>query len=134
MKREVKLLLLGAGESGKSTFVKQMKIIHGHSFEQQALVDFKETVYSNVIKGMKVLIDARNKLNIPWADEDNAVYADHIFSAPNHLGLTPDEFALLASSVHALWHDKAIRTTFERRSEFQVVSFEEVLTVFKGRS
>lgn len=51
MKRLVKILLLGAGESGKSTFLKQMRIIHGQDFDQQAREDFRATIYSNVIKG-----------------------------------------------------------------------------------
>lgn len=51
VKRLVKILLLGAGESGKSTFLKQMRIIHGQDFDQQAREDFRATIYSNVIKG-----------------------------------------------------------------------------------
>lgn len=51
VKRLVKILLLGAGESGKSTFLKQMRIIHGEDFDQQAREDFRATIYSNVIKG-----------------------------------------------------------------------------------
>lgn len=51
VKRLVKILLLGAGESGKSTFLKQMRIIHGQDFDQKAKEDFRATIYSNVIKG-----------------------------------------------------------------------------------
>lgn len=69
MKREVKLLLLGAGESGKSTFLKQMKIIHGHTFDPIVLEEYREVIYNNIIRGMKVLIDAREKLCIPWQDD-----------------------------------------------------------------
>ena len=123
MKREVKLLLLGAGESGKSTFLKQMKIIHGEAFEQSTINEFKETIRSNVVKGMKVLIDARDKLAIPWGDVDNAVFADHVFAADNHAqNMSPEEFKQIASSIYALWYDKGIRAAFERRSEFQLVS------------
>jgi len=45
MQRQVKLLLLGAGESGKSTFLKQMKIIHGVVFEPEQIKDYRRIIY-----------------------------------------------------------------------------------------
>ncbi|KAK9407070.1 guanine nucleotide-binding protein subunit alpha-13 [Crotalus adamanteus] len=51
VKRLVKILLLGAGESGKSTFLKQMRIIHGQDWDRPAREEFRATIYSNVIKG-----------------------------------------------------------------------------------
>lgn len=56
VKRLVKILLLGAGESGKSTFLKQMRIIHGQDFDQRAREEFRATIYTNVIKGTAVLL------------------------------------------------------------------------------
>ena len=51
---QVKLLLLGAGESGKSTFLKQMRILHGEGYGKEDLLKFRPVVYSNIVKGMKV--------------------------------------------------------------------------------
>lgn len=59
VKRLVKILLLGAGESGKSTFLKQMRIIHGQDFDQRAKEEFRATIYSNVIKGSTSLTVCR---------------------------------------------------------------------------
>ena len=50
----MKLLLLGAGESGKSTFLKQMRILHGKGYDEAALLEYRSVVYSNIVKGMKV--------------------------------------------------------------------------------
>ncbi|XP_024858713.1 guanine nucleotide-binding protein subunit alpha-13 [Kryptolebias marmoratus] len=55
VKRLVKILLLGAGESGKSTFLKQMRIIHGQDFDQKAKEEFRATIFSNVIKVTQAL-------------------------------------------------------------------------------
>ncbi|XP_071426868.1 guanine nucleotide-binding protein subunit alpha-12 isoform X2 [Pithys albifrons albifrons] len=54
VRRLVKILLLGAGESGKSTFLKQMRIIHGREFDQKALLEFRATIYENILKGESV--------------------------------------------------------------------------------
>jgi G-protein alpha subunit len=47
----VKLLLLGAGESGKSTFLKQMRIIHGIKFEPELMREYHHVIYQNIVKG-----------------------------------------------------------------------------------
>jgi len=58
-----KLLLLGAGGSGKSTFFKQLRIIHGNGIPQKEVSNvYKEIVQSNVITGMKNVLDALTEL------------------------------------------------------------------------
>lgn len=48
----MKLLLLGAGESGKSTFLKQMRIIHGIKFEPELIREYHHVIYQNIVKGI----------------------------------------------------------------------------------
>ena len=60
----VKLLLLGAGESGKSTFVKQMKIIHGDGYSTDELKSFISIIHGNLLTSMVEVIKAMDKLNI----------------------------------------------------------------------
>lgn len=78
VKRLVKILLLGAGESGKSTFLKQMRIIHGQDFDQQAREDFRGTIYSNVIKGNLPAGDGDSRRGVVRAEKapENALKAD----------------------------------------------------------
>ncbi|RWS08814.1 hypothetical protein B4U79_05543 [Dinothrombium tinctorium] len=64
MRREIKLLLLGTGESGKSTFIRQMRIIHGSGYSLNDRKSFTTVVYQNIFMAMQSLIDAMNKLGI----------------------------------------------------------------------
>ena len=45
----VKLLLLGAGESGNSTIVKQMKIIQRDGYSNEEMNNFKPVIHSNCL-------------------------------------------------------------------------------------
>lgn len=51
LRRQVKLLLLGAGESGKSTFLKQMRIIHNIHFEPELVIEYQHVIYQNMLRG-----------------------------------------------------------------------------------
>ncbi|CAK5278944.1 unnamed protein product [Mycena citricolor] len=54
-KKECKILLLGSGESGKSTIVKQMKIIHQEGFDERERREFRAIVYRNVLDSVRTL-------------------------------------------------------------------------------
>lgn len=56
--KEVKVLLLGSGESGKSTIVKQMKILHQNGYTQEELYEYKPFVYRNILESIKNVINA----------------------------------------------------------------------------
>ncbi|XP_059414885.1 guanine nucleotide-binding protein subunit alpha-12-like [Carassius carassius] len=122
VRRLVKILLLGAGESGKSTFLKQMRIIHGKEFDQKALLDFRDTIFENVIKGMRVLVDARDKLGIPWQNSENEKHGMFVMSFENKAGMPvePCTFQLYVPALQTLWNDSGIQEAYGRRSEFQL--------------
>jgi guanine nucleotide-binding protein subunit alpha-12 len=98
-----------------------MQIIHGHNFDSAHLIEYRQTIYSNVIKGMKVLIDALRKLHVSWQNPSNVSLAEHVFTYQNQ-PLGPTLFAEYSHQVRLLWQDDGIRETYERRAEFQIVS------------
>ncbi|GAM18986.1 hypothetical protein SAMD00019534_021610 [Acytostelium subglobosum LB1] len=115
---EIKLLLLGAGESGKSTIAKQMKILHLNGFTQEEKSSYKTIIYNNTVGSMRVLVNAAEELKI-GISESNKEAASRI---ANDLGehfngvITPD----LARDIKNLWSDPGIQTAFSRSSEFQL--------------
>lgn len=54
----------GAGESGKSTLVKQMKIIHADGFTRMELNSFRPTVLDNLLSSMKYVLAGMGLLRI----------------------------------------------------------------------
>lgn len=50
-----KILLLGTGDAGKSTFIKQMAFIYGHA-SQEYLAPFADVLRDNCLDGMQVLL------------------------------------------------------------------------------
>uniref|UniRef100_A0A8D0Y990 Guanine nucleotide-binding protein subunit alpha n=2 Tax=Sus scrofa TaxID=9823 RepID=A0A8D0Y990_PIG len=70
-RRELKLLLLGTGESGKSTFIKQMRIIHGSGYSDEDRKGFTKLVYQNIFTAMQAMIRAMDTLRIQYVCEQN---------------------------------------------------------------
>ena len=66
----IKLLLLGTGHSGKSTILKQMKLIHlssdhfGPGFTENEKFAAKVAIYLNIVDAMVSMIEAINQLSI----------------------------------------------------------------------
>lgn len=69
---------------------------------------------------MKVLADARQKLDIPWENPDNNERAEYILNFDNRTTLDTRLFLAYAPSMYCLWKDSAIKRAFERRREFQL--------------
>ncbi len=63
-KPEYKMLLLGSGESGKSTILKQIKIIHQNGFSKRELYDYKPFVFKNICECAEAIIKALRKFNL----------------------------------------------------------------------
>lgn len=56
--KTTKLLLLGSGDSGKTTFLRQMRLLYGVSFTESELHVFKEVIFRNICTNVDILIKA----------------------------------------------------------------------------
>ncbi|XP_039653625.1 guanine nucleotide-binding protein G(t) subunit alpha-1 isoform X1 [Perca fluviatilis] len=117
--RTVKLLLLGAGESGKSTIVKQMKIIHQDGYSLEESMEFIVIIYSNTLQSIMAIVKAMSTLNMNYGHPDQQDDARKLM----HLADTIEEGTMpkeMADIILRLWKDSGIQACFERASEYQL--------------
>ena len=117
---KVKLLLLGAGESGKSTIFKQMKIIYGDTFTDVERMQSIPTIYSNVIMAMKVLCEQTVNLGL-----EGQIVAKAAFELVRNLGDNDPISVPTGDAIKALWEDPGIQMVWGRRSEYQIIDSVE---------
>jgi len=108
----MKLLLLGTGDAGKSTFAKQMKVIHKDGFTKPELEKFVEILRDNCLAGMTRILFACNE----WSLEIPKKLKPQAELVMNATELTEE----VALAVQALWETEAVQQAYARNNEIQL--------------
>jgi len=109
-----KLLLLGAGESGKSTLFKQMIQIYGKGYPESERRNFIPIIFNNIITSMKVLCTQ--------SDNFSPVSEEHMPARKIIDDLKGDEEIdeMIGQALMTLWNDQGIQITYDNRSAYQL--------------
>ena len=120
----VKIILLGSGESGKSTFSKQMKVIHSGGFTEEEILSYRPEVLKNVAEGMQQVIEGMRRLGIQFGGEQALIsqeWADYVAD----LRLEYDRLECLpqktCEAIGYLWIESGIRSHFDRLRQVSYV-------------
>ncbi|KAL8291506.1 hypothetical protein RQP46_002484 [Phenoliferia psychrophenolica] len=113
---EMKILILGTGESGKSTICKQMVVLHSGGFTAQDRQSYRQVVYSNTVQSMQAILSALPGLDL-HVNPANEVAAA-LVSSLNATDVKTDP--RIRDALKALWHDYAIRRGVGFKNTFQL--------------
>nr|XP_020750915.1 guanine nucleotide-binding protein subunit alpha-11 [Odocoileus virginianus texanus] len=108
----------GTGESGKSTFIKQMRIIHGAGYSEEDKRGFTKLVYQNIFTAMQAMIRAMETLKILYKYEQNKANALLIREVDVEKVTTFEH--RYVSAIKTLWNDPGIQECYDRRREYQL--------------
>ncbi|CAO1627561.1 unnamed protein product [Parajaminaea phylloscopi] len=114
--KEVKLLLLGAGESGKSTVLKSMRLIHNIAFTPTERESFRRQVFLNITQGMKQVLEAMDELDHHLEHPEYSEYLALFLTLPD-IGEGQPFPESYHQPLQLLWHDSAVQQTVKRGSE-----------------
>ncbi|CAG8569030.1 31745_t:CDS:2 [Racocetra persica] len=133
--KTAKLLLLGSSESGKTTVLKQLKIIHGKGLSDERQ-RYRRIVHLNVLTAIKALANALVTLGYTIKPEnkqhlDRIINLTTIKNTLNRNSITvqaairdqqlddnsQDLFMENINTVMALWNDPAIKQCYNSASE-----------------
>eukprot|EP01103_Thecamoeba_quadrilineata_P021583 TRINITY_DN996_c0_g1_i1.p1 TRINITY_DN996_c0_g1~~TRINITY_DN996_c0_g1_i1.p1 ORF type:complete len:352 (-),score=52.24 TRINITY_DN996_c0_g1_i1:103-1158(-) len=111
-KKSVKILLLGTGESGKSTLAKQAKIIHDTGFTPDERDSIVRTIISNVMEGILTLVSLVKREGVrssfkPETLEEMDFFANNVTSETN-LSNT------VIQATTTIWADPAVKDYLQK--------------------
>ena len=118
-KRDIKILLLGTGESGKSTILKQMKIIHQGGYDEEERKRFRPEIFRNVVEGMQQVLQGMRRLGVRFGDDNSnrtesechAHFITQLALDYETMTRLPEEVVI---AVKFLWTESGLRYLFDR--------------------
>ena len=113
---KIKLLLLGAGESGKSTIFKQMKLIYGDKYTDDEREELISTIHNNILQAVKSLTEQVISLNLL-----SQVEAVEEFELLKDIDEGEHITPVIGDAIKALWCDPGIKAVWQRRSEYHII-------------
>ncbi|KAH9389923.1 hypothetical protein TYRP_007472 [Tyrophagus putrescentiae] len=119
--RVFKILILGTGESGKSTLVKQMKIIHNEGYTLDEMEQFRPIILDNLVSSMKYVVTGMRLLQIPFQYPSNQNLAKELIVCDKYLD---EEDGLLLPhlefTLKTLWDDGGVKEAVLRGFEYEL--------------
>jgi len=115
LNQQVKVLLLGSGDSGKSTILKQMRLIHRVPFSSQEVESYRQLIFNNLTQGIKYVIESMEDMGLEYSP-DNAAQVELI---ENAVDLRDGEAfpTQYYDALKALWDDSGVQKAWDRGNE-----------------
>lgn len=107
-----KLLLLGAGESGKSTLFKQMQKIYGKGFSEVERKGYVPIVANNMLVSIKQLVNQAQNYGGVKNEASRKIVLE---AKDDHL-----VDMVLGPHMKAMWLDPGVKNAYENRNRFQL--------------
>lgn len=121
LRNMIKILLLGCGEAGKTTFIKQMRIIQNPGedmpWSAEELTDIRRNVLRNAIECLQVLLDEVGEQPL---QEGLGNTADRVRKLDKEKEQDQARLWEWRDTLQDIWKDPAIVETYNRRNEFHL--------------
>jgi len=122
----VKILLLGAGESGKSTIVKQMKLLtavdgrESNGFTEEDRAEARSAIYANILDSMSALFDAQEMFGVALGSNKLEEEKAEVRQFIEQSAATGHPTTEVVEAISALWQSPPIQAVYARRNGFQL--------------
>ncbi|KAM4662487.1 guanine nucleotide-binding protein G(i) subunit alpha-3-like [Discoglossus pictus] len=130
----MKVLMLGPRECGKSTIMKQMKIIHGGGYSEEERRQYRAAIYRDIIQSINEIISDMERLGIHFGDMARAEDARQLLVSSAEGGVMSQE---LAGIIQRLWEDVGVQdcityTRFSRHSHTALYYLNNLDWIFQA--
>ncbi|KAI4198576.1 MAG: hypothetical protein LQ346_002729 [Caloplaca aetnensis] len=115
--RQVKILLLGAGESGKSTILKQMRIIYSEGFHLDERKEVRQVIFSNMIVAFKIIAEEMREIGMDYMIPESHEH-ERVIAAAEDIGADDTFPPQCLPAMKALWKDPSVQATIKRGNEY----------------
>ncbi|KAG4098294.1 guanine nucleotide binding protein, alpha subunit [Neocallimastix lanati (nom. inval.)] len=123
-KLNLKILLLGSGESGKSTILKQLKLIHKIELQNDEKEEYKIGLRRNAVQCMNILTDQINNHNLEFEMPESKELSSFL-KTTEEVSLNDEENHFtkeVASAIDFLWtKEPSVKRMWEKRNDFWIM-------------